>query len=481
MKKINKYIIMALSFLALQGCDSFLDNKPKGFTIPEYFDDYVKLMNNQSIYRTLDVYPAFLTDDARFGNKNDQNEFALNSKGEEVINVYKFKNGQIFTPGDNDGIWKNTYSSIFTYNAVINNVLTAPDGTEKDRQRLKAEALFGRAYELLNLVNVYGRHYDPTTAKSDYGVPILTSETVPQSYSRATVEEVYSKIFQDLEAAIPNLSDKVPYSFRPAKSVGDAFYARLYLYMGNYPAALESARKALASNNYLLDYKGYTYIKGQWRRIVSKADPSVLFLEKHDNPENLYTRLLNNTSYIFKGVCASQDLLDVFAKDLPAGATDQRLELFYGQGTFNPGNGAMSFPGYTMFAPYIEINVGFSTPEMYLIAAECEARIGSKDNAVNYINQLRDMRIIGNTPLSAGSNDAALQLVLEERRREFALMGITRLVDLKRLNRETRFAKTITHSCDGESWTLPANDPRYIMPVPLNVLDYNPGMPQYQR
>lgn len=45
--------------------------------------------------------------------------------------------------------------------------------------------------------------------------------------------------------------------------------------------------------------------------------------------------------------------------------------------------------------------MAMSTPEMYLIAAECEARIGSKDKAMEYINTLRDSRIIDNVPLVA--------------------------------------------------------------------------------
>ena len=42
--------------------------------------------------------------------------------------------------------------------------------------------------------------------------------------------------------------------------------------------------------------------------------------------------------------------------------------------------------------------------DLYLIAAECEARIGSKDKAMEYINTLRDNRIIDNVPLVASDN-----------------------------------------------------------------------------
>ena len=71
--------------------------------------------------------------------------------------------------------------------------------------------------------------------------------------------------------------------------------------------------------------------------------------------------------------------------------------------------------------------------------------------------------------------------VLEERRREFAFLGIYRFVDLKRLNKESRFQKTITHSADGQTWTLPPNDNRYIIPIPPVVKGFRPDLPDYER
>ena len=79
------------------------------------------------------------------------------------------------------------------------------------------------------------------------------------------------------------------------------------------------------------------------------------------------------------------------------------------------------------------------------------------------------------------ARDGVLKMVIADRRKGFASVGPTRLIDLKRLNRESWFAKTITHSAGSEgTWTLPANDLRYIMPVPENVLSFN-DMPQYER
>lgn len=76
---------------------------------------------------------------------------------------------------------------------------------------------------------------------------------------------------------------------------------------------------------------------------------------------------------------------------------------------------------------------------------------------------------------------SALRTVLEERRRELAFRGSLRLFDLKRLNREDAFRKEVKHYVGDEEFVLPANDPRYILPLPPRVIAANPGLPQLER
>lgn len=488
MKKII-YFIFIVSGLLLQGCDDFLDVKPKGFTIPELTGDYERLLNSQEIQNVLDNYPVYITDDILLcdeGAGGDMNGFEFKGIDESKRNLYTFQHGQVFTPGNNDQIWNGAYSNIFTYNAVANNVMSATDGTEADKKHLRGEALVGRAFEYLNLVNVYAKHYDEKTAASDFGVPIVLSEEVGSTatYTRNTVAEVYQRIEDDLNEAVGLLKDKVSNSYHPTKSIAYAFLSRVYLYKGDYDKALTNANKALEINKELIDYKPYKAIKGQWRHIVLADDETQTFPEEAKSLENIYTRQFWNSNNLFKAICASKDLLDTFESQLAPGAEDMRLKLFFFDGAMDPGSGMQYFPGFQMYAPYITVCSGLSTPEIYLIAAECEARIGSVAKALGHLNTLRDMRIKNNVQyvnIPEKTREEALKLVIDERRREFVFNGLFRLIDLKRLNRESWFAKTITHSADGETWTLPPNDPRYIMPVPENVLDYKPDMPQYER
>ena len=73
--------------------------------------------------------------------------------------------------------------------------------------------------------------------------------------------------------------------------------------------------------------------------------------------------------------------------------------------------------------------------------------------------------------------DKLLQLILDERRRELMFKSM-RWFDLKRLNKEPRFAKIITHVLQGVTYTLEPNSPHYVIPFPLKAINANPSIEQ---
>lgn len=481
MKKI--FTILSLSILLISGCKDYLDVKPKGYTIPEFYEDYEKLLNNSSLYGTTAAYPTYLTDDAQSGEVRDVNNSAdYPSYALFKRNLYEFKPGPIFEPGKEDGFYEGAYEHIFVYNTVINNIEKVKDRPMADRMQLKAEAQIGRAFEYLTIVNAYAAHYDAATAATDLGVPLVLTEDVNVKYKRNTVAEVYAQIQKDLDEALPYLSVKAPNNFHPTKSVGYAFLSRMYLYMGKYNEALQNVNEALKLNSSLIDYKLYTNKAGTYGRVCTIADSKVLFPAADKNGESIWTRIGSSSGgHVFTELYISADLLNVYQKDLPVNGKDKRLNLFFCNGEANFGSKPVYFPNRRLWAPYVEFNLGFSTPELYLIAAECEARVGNKDIALQHLDKLRNMRIEGNQPLVAANSEQVLLMVLEERRRENAFQGNARLIDLKRLNKDPRFAKTVVHKNGAETYTLPANDKRYILPLPPKVLEFNPSIPVYDR
>ena len=300
-----------------------------------------------------------------------------------------------------------------------------------------------------------------STAATDPGVPLMLDKNINKTnLQRATVQEVYDQIKTDLDEAAPNLPEKpVLNAYRASKPVGYGMLARMYLYMGDYKKALENAVISLQNNSTLMSLFPYKVVDRD--KYIGRIDVP----DGDENPENIYIRLAPWTFGFSATAYASEELASLYDQE-----RDQRYLLYF---TKYLGGIDLDYP---LWAPYIYANMAMSTPEMYLIAAECEARIGSKDKAMEYINTLRDSRIIDNVPLVASDNKDALVKVLEERRREMPMLGCTRLIDLKRLNREPEFAKTIVHEVNGVEYKLEPNSPKYILPIPPTVLRFNPDM-----
>ena len=117
------------------------------------------------------------------------------------------------------------------------------------------------------------------------------------------------------------------------------------------------------------------------------------------------------------------------------------------------------------------------------IRAECAARAGNKDAALNDLNQLLkhrwDSMYVFN-PVTAASAEDALDSVLMERRKELAFRGL-RWSDLRRLNNEGA-KDTIYHGLNGQVHRLSPGSLNYILPIPPDVLDFNkPAMPDNPR
>ena len=463
MKKKIYNILLIASCITLASCDKFLDIQPKGIVIPESCEDYEKLLNYAQLEKGSDNYPSYMTDDIFIPDKDDYVDWEGLSIPKQ--NLYSF-NSEVYGDSESDGLWEYSYNRIYYFNVIAEEVMASTDASETHKKEVRAEALVGRAFEYLTLVNAYAKQYDPATADTDPGVPLTLDQDINKTnLQRASVQQVYNQIKKDLDEAATFLPDKPKLNaFRASKPVGNGMLARMYLYMSKYKEALTYAKMSLEQNKALLDLTKCKIV-----------DPTVGIgrhdvPEKAENPENIYIRLAPQVFELSGSLYGSEDLISKFDKN-----KDQRFLLYFTR--------QIDTEVYThdMWAQYIRANMAMATPEMYLIAAECEARIGTKENAMAYYNDLRDKRILDNVHLTAKDNDEALKMILDERRRELAMTGCMRLLDLKRLNRDPRFAKTITHTIKGVDYQLKPNDPKYILPIPPRVLHYNPEMVPNER
>ena len=128
---------------------------------------------------------------------------------------------------------------------------------------------------------------------------------------------------------------------------------------------------------------------------------------------------------------------------------------------------------------YYYLQVGLNVPEMYLIRAETNARLGNKSEAINDLNTLRSKRYRTGTLVLYDANnytqDQVLQLVKDERRRELWLRGV-RWFDLKRYNSLDNANITIERFFTGDK--LKPGDYGWVMPIGNKYINQNPEIIQ---
>lgn len=456
MKNVTTILAICVVVM-LTGCNDYLDIKPKGEKIPTTVSDYETLLNYESVQKVSDTYPAYLTDDVFLPDVAEGTATpGLNSVDQSIRNLYLFKK-EVFGDAQDDGFWFASYNRIYYYNTVIDNIMNADGSDEQQKLSIRAEALISRALEYLYLVNGYAKYYDVRTAESDPGVPLILDEDISKkNLVRASVKDVYAQIQSDLQTALPNLPMQAKgNAFRASKAAGYGVLAKMYLYMGNYAKALKAANAVLEMNNSLLDLKKYAVVKAQSSIGRTNVPQDI------DNPENIYIKFAPYVYGLSSKVFGSDELISLFSED------DMRLQVYFTKNFRN-----IPTDKY-VWAPYLRANLAVSSPEIYLIAAECEAREGSVERAMSLINKLRDNRIKNNTDIVATDRNDALQKVLEERRRELAMSGMVRYIDLKRLNQDSQSAKTVTHVTSEGTFTLEPNSPLYVLPIPAKVMRFN--------
>jgi len=368
-----------------------------------------------------------------------------------------------FTAVEDDALWNNAYAQIYNCNVILSNVDASLNGTESEKTLIKAETMLNRAYYYWFLVNVYGKSYDAVTSKTDLGVPLLTEPDLEAKVSRATVAEVYNQIVSDLNVAITNLPVEAKNIYRPSKAGAYALFARVSLYMNDFVKAQEYAEKALALNNKLVDYNTYSFINPAkpFSGIKNKPQAQV-------NPETILFRssafnTMNSIYYI------SPELLSIMG--------EKDLRFVYGFTRIGKNGLPLSVADYPYPATLNEIDFCISVPEMMLIKAECLARANKPTEAIKVLNDLRALRFkpTDYTLLTATTADAALQLVINESRIELFSKGV-RLFDLKRLNKDPRFQKTIERNWNGTIYKLEPNSNRYLFPIAEKIRLINPNI-----
>ncbi|MBK5722349.1 RagB/SusD family nutrient uptake outer membrane protein [Dysgonomonas sp. Marseille-P4677] len=463
---MKQYIIQLASLLLIisfLSCDDYLGKAPKDTITMQKIKDYESLLNYSQANKTMGVYNCFFTDDVFFPDKDPGGQ-ALNQATAIIQNFYTFQE-RLYPSGDND--WTDCYKSISVHNTILEKIMTAIDGTQKQKKSIYAESLLARAFEFSQLLTLYAKAYNPETAANDAGIPLIVESDITQTnLTRASIKEVYEKIISDVEEAIPSLPDtpsRNVNAFRGSKVAAWAFLARIYLQQKNYEKALDYAEKAIEAQPAILNLNNCKLTNPN----VTSGRNDVPIRDL--NPESVYIRFCSFVNTMSGRAYVEPDLINLFNKD-----TDRRFKLFMTDKYKNIQR------EYYIWAPGFDANIGIATPEVYLIAAECHARLNNIPKAMEYLEALRENRYENYTaiPTTGLTKNGAIKLILEERRRELMMIPGIRLADIKRLAYDPDFKQTVKRTINGKTTIVQPTSNLLLIPIPDIVMEFNPDMEQ---
>lgn len=121
---------------------------------------------------------------------------------------------------------------------------------------------------------------------------------------------------------------------------------------------------------------------------------------------------------------------------------------------------------------------GLTTCEVYLIKAECLARQVTGNDfsaAMDVLNKVRKTRILPEIyqPLQASTLTEAIDLIRRTKDNEL-IFTIVPFADARRFNAEGTFARALSKTWEGQTYTLTPASHLWIMPFPAGAVQ-NPG------
>ncbi|MBE9462123.1 RagB/SusD family nutrient uptake outer membrane protein [Dyadobacter subterraneus] len=440
-----KYFYLLLILVlggTLPGCESdFLDEKPrKSLLVPTSLEDFQALLDNGLQLMNTVPYHTLLAD----GDFKLTDAYYL-SQSQLNRDTYSWSDqAQRTLPG-----WDTPYKQIFNCNVALDGLsqLGKDQQQSQDYAQLKAAALFYRASAFYQLALQFAPGYIAGGENSAPGIVLPLRADVDQQLGRSTVKETYDRILADLTLAESSLPAVAAYLSRPGKPAALALLARVYLTMQDYSQALSYAEQCLGLKGGLLDYNTLT---------ATSAAPFPLAFNQ-GNTELLVFSEMRSSLLGNAAITVDSSLYNSYQPG------DLRKVLYF--------NSSRNFKGsYTgTLYPF----AGLATDEVYLVKAECQARLGKTDQAMQTLNALLEKRWAKKDfkPLSAASARQALEIILLERRKELLGRGI-RWADLKRLNQDPAFAVTLSRTISGKNYVLAPGSQRYQFKIPEDQVSF---------
>lgn len=454
MKNYLSFIVI-IATIVLMSCEKYLDVKTNSKQVfITNLEDCQRILDNYYIMNT--GYPS---DGEASANDYFLDEaYQYSDFTDEDRDVYNWESAAVRASAGTQ--WTPCYFKIYNCNLVLETLDKLGDRSDRANS-IRGSALFIRSFCLWQIAQLYAKPYTASSANIDLGIPIRLRSDINEKSSRGTVQDTYNQIIKDLKESVDNLPVTSSISSRPNKAAAFAMLARIYLSMENYNESLSNATSALQLKGSLIDYNTVDTLSNN---PFSRFNDEVLWHAKMNDNYFLYSSVDANYAKISTEVVNSYNDHDLRKKIFLKPLLDESGRYAF-TGNYEPANDGTLF-------------IGLAVDELYIIRAECYARAGNVTAAMADLNVLLRNRWDHTfTDLIASNAEDALVKILAERRKELLMRG-QRWTDLRRLNKDTRFAVTLSRP--DQMVTLPPNDNRYVLAIPTEVIQ-NSGIPQNPR
>lgn len=441
----RKYLINIIALLLFLTACNKLDEKPKqSLVVPETLQDLQGLLDNTGVLNA--NYPAL--------GQVSCDETYLPDAIYNSLTLIQHKKAYIWDKNPFDGVkseidWGTGYQHVFYSNVALDGLKKLdPAQATADYNNIKGQALFHRAFTFFALAQEFAKPYNAGTLSADKGLPLRLNSDLNIPTQRSTLKETYDQIIGDLQLAknlLPNLSI---YKTRPSKASVYGLLSRIMLTTGDYEKTLLYADSCLKLYSTLINYNT---LNASATFPFVQLNSEVIFQANLAGTIALLQSRANIDPQLYQSYQTNDLRKTLFFNLVSAG-------VYNFKGNYN-GNGSPFF-------------CGLAVDEIYLNRAEGYARTGKPTEAISDLNTLMQTRFKTGTfvPYTATNADDALTKILVERRKELLIRGL-RWTDLRRLNKDPRFALQLSRTVNGQSYTLPPNDDRYTLPLPEDIVN----------
>lgn len=326
-----------------------------------------------------------------------------------IIDVYR--NQHIESNSVINNFWSNNYKQVYNANAILEGIESSKGLQQADKNRIKGESLFLRSLLFFHLQQIFG----------DIAYPFTTNYQINQHINRTPLVEVLQRLESDLKESAGLLADNYSNSERifANKKTVEMLLGKVLMEQQRWSEA-EILLKGIVQNS---QYVWETDLS----KVFLKSGKHILWQLK---PSQVGNPTVEANIYFFGNTAPTNYAL---SPNLYASfeSNDQRRQKWISSTVIGANTWYKADKYKLRVNNTTEYSIVFRLEEVYLLLAECLAKQNKIQEALPWVNAVRNRAGLSMLPSSITQNVLLDSILTENRKEFFAEMG-KRFFDLKR-------------------------------------------------